>query len=66
MLTWIRNYVGGSLLTDASLPNYSGMHIALGDNAYGTMIGNLRNFHDHLKDVAEADDLLKLTCIFSP
>ena len=26
---------------------------------YGTMIGNPRNVHDHPKDVAEADDLLK-------
>ena len=26
---------------------------------YGTMIGNPRNVHDHLKDVAKADDLLK-------
>ena len=33
------------------------MNIALVDNEYGTMIGNPRNFHDHLKDVAEADDL---------
>ena len=35
------------------------MHIALGDNVYGTMIGNPRNSHDRLKDVAEADDLPK-------
>ena len=38
---------------------HSGIHIALGDNVYGTMIVNPRNDHDHLKDVAEADDLLK-------
>ena len=35
------------------------MHTALGGNVYGTMLGNPRHFHDHLKDVAEADDLLK-------
>ena len=35
------------------------MLIALGDNEHGTMIVNPRNVHDHLKDVAEADDLLK-------
>ena len=35
------------------------MHVALGDNEQGTMIGYPRNVHDHLKDVAEADDLLK-------
>ena len=35
------------------------MHIVLGDNEYGSMIGNTINFHDHLNDVAEADDLLK-------
>ena len=39
------------------------MHIALGDNGHGTMIGNPRNVHGHnlfiMKDVAEADDLLK-------
>ena len=34
-------------------------HIALRDNEYGTMIGNPRNSHDHLKDVTEAEDLLK-------
>ena len=33
------------------------MHIALGDNACG--IGNPRNVHGHLKDIAEADDRLK-------
>ena len=35
------------------------MHTALGDNEYCTMIGNPRTVHDHLKDVAEADDVLK-------
>ena len=35
------------------------MHIALGVNEYGTMIGNPRNLHDHLRDLAEADALLK-------
>ena len=35
------------------------MHIALGDNEHGTIIGNPRNVHAHRKDVAEADDLLK-------
>ena len=28
------------------------------------MIGNPRDFHGHLKDVAEADDLLKQRVIF--
>ena len=39
--------------------------IALGDNEYGAMIGNPRNGHGHLKDVAEVDDP-QTACLFSP
>ena len=35
------------------------MHIALGANEYGTMIGNPIYLHDHVRDLAEVDDLLK-------
>ena len=36
----------------------------LGDNEYGTMTGNPRNFLDHLKDTAKADDLFKQHATF--